>query len=86
MSGEDLDRSKAPIEREDLLRLAELAAEAEEELFLRNPQSSGRYTGRLLGRALCQGAALHYVNGSSGAKSPPAEPAPPKPWRPDRQS
>ena len=52
----------------DLLRLAALAADAEAELFRRNPQGSGRYAGRLLGRALCQGAALHYVNGSNGVK------------------
>ena len=52
----------------DLLRLATLAADAEAELFRRNPQGSGRYAGRLLGRALCQGAALHYVNGSNGIK------------------
>ena len=52
----------------DLLRLAVLAADAEAELFRRNPQSSGRYAGRLLGRALCQGAALHYVNQSNGVK------------------
>ena len=52
----------------DLLRLAALAADAEAELFRRNPQGSGRYAGRLLGRALCQGAALHYVNESNGVK------------------
>ena len=56
------------IERADLLRLAALAADAEAELFRRNPQGSGRYAGRLLGRALCQGAALHYVNGRNGVK------------------
>ncbi|MFG2000442.1 tyrosine-type recombinase/integrase [Spirillospora sp. NPDC048911] len=65
---ENLDRSLAPIDREDLLRLAELAADAEAELFRRNPRGSGRYSGRLLCRALCQGAALHYVNGSNGVK------------------
>ncbi len=48
------------------MRLAALAAEAE--LFERNPRGSGRYAGRLLGRALCQGAALHYVNGKNGVK------------------
>lgn len=52
----------------DLLRPTALAADAEAELFSRNPQGSGRYAGRLLGRALCQGAALHYVNGSNGVK------------------
>ena len=64
----DSDRSLARIERADLLRLAALAADAEAELFRRNPQGSGRYAGRLLCRALCQGAALHYVDGSNGVK------------------
>jgi len=56
------DWSLARIEMADLHRLATLAADAEAELFRRNPQGSGRYAGRLLGRALCQGAALHYVS------------------------
>jgi hypothetical protein len=64
----DSDRSLERIEIADLLRLAALAADAEAELFSRNPQGSGRYAGHLLGRALCQGAALHYVNGSNGVK------------------
>jgi hypothetical protein len=37
-------------------------------LFARNPDGSGRYAGRLLCRALCQGAALHYVNEKNGVK------------------
>ncbi len=44
------------------------AADAEADLFTRNPQGSGRYVGRLLGRALSQGAALHYVNKRNGVK------------------
>jgi hypothetical protein len=64
----DTDRSLARIEVADLLRLAALAADAEAELFRRNPGGSGRYAGRLLGRALCQGAALHYVNEKNGVK------------------
>ena len=64
----DTDRSLARIEVADLLRLATLAADAEAELFGRNPNGSGRYAGRLLGRALCQGAALHYLNGENGVK------------------
>jgi hypothetical protein len=64
----DPDRSLAQIERADLLRLAALAADAEADLFTRNPQGSGRYAGRLLGRALCQGSALHYVNERNGVK------------------
>jgi hypothetical protein len=62
----DTDRSLARIDAADLLRLAALAADAE--LFGRNPHGSGRYAGRLLGRALCQGAALHYVDKKNGVK------------------
>jgi hypothetical protein len=65
---EDMDRSLAPIDLADLLRLAALAADAEAGLVERTPRGSGRYAGRLLGRALCQGAALHYVNGQNGVK------------------
>ena len=63
-----MDRSLARIDVADLLRLAALAADAEAELFERNPRGSGRYAGRLLGRALCQGAALHYVDRKNGVK------------------
>jgi hypothetical protein len=58
----------ARIDAAGLLRLAALAADAEAELFGRNPHGSGRYAGRLLGRALCQGAALHYVDKKNGVK------------------
>jgi hypothetical protein len=64
----DMDRSLARIDVADLLRLAALAADAEAGLFGRHPYGSGRYAGRLLGRALCQGAAVHYVNGKNGVK------------------
>jgi hypothetical protein len=64
----DAERSLARIEVADLLRLAALAADAEAGLFRKNPDGSGRYAGRLLGRALCQGAALHYVNEHNGVK------------------
>jgi hypothetical protein len=62
------ERSLAEIALPDLLRLSALAAEAEAELFARNLQGSGRYAGRLLGRALCQGAAVHCVNRQNGVK------------------
>ena len=63
-SGRSLER----IDRADLLRLTELAAEVEASLFERNPTGAGRYAGRLLCRALCQGAALHYVDARNGVK------------------
>lgn len=64
----DTARSVARIDRSDLLRLAALAAEAEAGLFARHPRGAGRYAGRLLCRALCQGAALHYLDGANGVK------------------
>ena len=39
-------RSLARIDRNDLLRLAALAAEVEAKLFARNPQGPGRYAAR----------------------------------------
>lgn len=62
------DRSFERIERADLLRLARLAAEVEAGLFARTPRGAGRYAGRLLCRALCQGAALHFLDGKNGVK------------------
>lgn len=64
----DSARSYHRIEISDLLRLDDLAAEDEEALFQRAPLGAGRYRDRLLCRALCQGAALHYVDGANGVK------------------
>ncbi len=61
-------RSLARIDRNDLLHLAALAAEVEAGLFARHPRGAGRYAGRLICRALCQGAALHYLDGRNGVK------------------
>jgi hypothetical protein len=61
-------RSLARIDIGDLLRLAELAAEVEAGLFARRPHGAGRYAGRLICRALCQGAVLHYIDGKTGVK------------------
>jgi len=63
-----MDMGSVRIGRYDLLRLAELAGQAEADLFARKPNGAGRYAGCLLCRALCQGAALHYVDGRSGVK------------------
>jgi hypothetical protein len=61
-------RSLERIGRDDLIRLAELAADVEAALFARKPLGAGRYAGRLLCRALCQGAARHYLDGRNGVK------------------
>ena len=68
-------RSLAPIDIDDLLRLARLATEVEAGLFARRPQGAGRYAGRLICRALCQGAALHYLDGSTGSKTSTCSPS-----------
>jgi hypothetical protein len=62
------ERSLARIDRSDLLHLAGLAADVEAGLFTRHPQGAGRYAGRLVCRALCQGAALHYLDARTGVK------------------
>lgn len=61
-------RSLAPMNEADLARLAAIAAEVEADLFERHPEASGRYAGRLICRALCQGAALHYLDDRNGVK------------------
>jgi hypothetical protein len=62
------ERSIEQIGLTDLSRLAQLANDDEKALFARVPGGAGRYAGRLLCRALCQGAALHFVNGATGVK------------------
>ncbi len=64
---ERLARSLAPITVDDLRRLGEVARRDREEMFERSPHWSP-YRDRLLCVALCQGAALHYVDGSNGVK------------------
>jgi hypothetical protein len=61
-------RSLERIDRSDLLRLAKLAADVEAGLFARDPHGAGRYAGRLVRRALCQGAALLYLDERNGVK------------------
>jgi hypothetical protein len=52
----------------DLSRLAALAARDRKALFTRKPELAARHEGRLLAVALCQGAALHYLDGKTGVK------------------
>lgn len=57
------------VTKTDLRRLAALALDYFDALFEHKPYASGRFQGRLLLLALCQGAALHYVDGSHGLKT-----------------
>jgi hypothetical protein len=61
------ERSVARLTDEHLRRLAEIAKSDREGMFKRNPHLSV-YRDRILLTALCQGAALHYVNGTHGVK------------------
>jgi hypothetical protein len=62
------ERSVAPITLDDLARLAELATADRDQLFARHRLLGQRYAQRVLCVALCQGAALHYLDGRNGVK------------------
>jgi hypothetical protein len=62
-----IERSMTPLTDDHLRRLAEIAQEDRDGLFIRNPHLS-LYGKRILLTALCQGAALHVVNGMNGVK------------------
>jgi len=59
-------RSYLPITRDDLVRLAAIAAAYRAAYFARYPDWAVLYAGRILCTALCQGAALHYRSGEAG--------------------
>lgn len=61
-------RSRAKITDADLARLADIAAADLADLFERKPELGRLHADRVLCVALCQGAALHYVDGRSGVK------------------
>jgi hypothetical protein len=62
-----ISRSGEQITRDDLMRLGELARADRRLMFERN-QHWRSYRERLLCVALCQGAALHYLDGVTGVK------------------
>lgn len=55
------------ITKRDLSRLGRIAAEDRADLFRRAPKNRV-YTRRLFAVALCQGGALHYLDGNTGVK------------------
>lgn len=54
--------------KEDLIRLGQLAAEDRKDLFSRKKETGSIYESRLFAVALCQGGALHYLDGKNGIK------------------
>jgi hypothetical protein len=66
-AGRGSDRSYAPITVEHLKRLEKIARRDHDEMFARIPYLAV-YCERILLVALCQGAALHYVDGKNGVK------------------
>src|SRR4051812_1295097 len=63
----DKDRSNEKIGSEDLARLAAIARDDQDSRFARRPRWRP-YADRVLCVALCQEAALHYVDGRNGVK------------------
>jgi hypothetical protein len=59
-------RSYLPITRADLARLLALSQQDRRQFFARDPGWAPYYADRILGTALCQGAAWHYVRGDVG--------------------
>jgi hypothetical protein len=62
------DRNYRRITERDLRRLLLLSAEDREDFFRRRPGTGRLYAGRLFAVALCQGAALHYLDRRNGVK------------------
>jgi hypothetical protein len=60
-------RSYERITRRDLRKLVEIAR-ADREAFFARPSKSRAFRHRVVATALCQGAALHYINGTNGIK------------------
>jgi hypothetical protein len=63
-----MSRSYERITESDLRRLAALAAADRIDLFKRKPETGRLYSDRLFAVALCQGGALHYLDGKNGIK------------------
>ena len=62
------ERSYERIEDKDLRKLVRFAHEDREDFFKRHPRWERLYSERIICIALCQGAALHYIDGKNGIK------------------
>lgn len=65
--GEGAERSFAPLTDGHLRRLVTIAKRDRDTMFAKNPHLEV-YRDRVLLVALCQGAALHYIDGKNGVK------------------
>jgi hypothetical protein len=65
-NGDPQKRCHALITTGDLERLLELAKQDRRQFFARHPGWAEYYADRILGTALCQGAAWHYLRGDVG--------------------
>ena len=63
-----MPRSYEKITKSDLIHLGDIAARDRADLFHRKPDTARLYTNRLFAVALCQGGALHYIDGKNGIK------------------
>ena len=63
-----MNRSAEKITKSDLKKLLSLAKSDVEDFFERKPEYRKLYRGKEVLIALCQGAALHYVDGVNGVK------------------
>jgi hypothetical protein len=63
-----LERSYERITKDDLNTLKDLALIEREHFFDRNPKYRGSYWNALIAIALCQGAALHFLDDKNGIK------------------
>jgi hypothetical protein len=61
-------RSRKKITKVDFHRLADIAKADRNDLFRRNKDLGRLYRNRLICVCLCQGAALHLINGKNGIK------------------
>jgi len=61
-------RSQEKITTSDLKKLLRLAQSDIDHFFERNPEYKKLYEGKEVLIALCQGAALHYIDGENGVK------------------
>ncbi|MCP4649631.1 MAG: hypothetical protein GY853_06070 [PVC group bacterium] len=68
MANKTEERSTKKITQQDLKRLARIAYEDRKDLFKRKTETGTLYKDKLLCVALCQGAALHYLDGKNEIK------------------